>query len=71
MRITKTYLKDILKLSNVWNKVIKFDNYYIRGRMWDDNCWQIVDSKDFDTANIILEFHLQSELINYLYNKLK
>lgn len=50
------------------NKMIAYNGLNIRLRLWDNNSWQIVDSNDFDTANIIKEFRLRDELWEYIKN---
>ena len=48
------------------NEVRSFNGLNIRVRMWDANQWQIVNSPDFDTAQIIKEFRLRDELWSYI-----
>ena len=49
-----------------FNAVREFAGYLIRKRCWDSNPWQIVDSKDFDTANIIKDFYCRDDLWDFI-----
>ncbi len=51
-----------LKELKLWNNCKQINGYNIRRRAWDKNQWQIVDSLDFDTANILEDFYYQKDL---------
>jgi hypothetical protein len=70
MKITLIEIKKAISCKNVWNRNIEFNGFLIRGRMFDVNSWQIVDSLDFNTCNIIKEFYKQDELARYILKEL-
>jgi len=58
---------NILKeLKGLWNCTKLVNGKMIRRQCWAKNQWQIVDSLDFDKANIIAEYFYQTDLAKAL-----
>jgi len=64
MNLTQT-----LKALKIWNTTKEVNGFFIRRRAWDKKQWQIVDSLDFDKANVIEDFYYQKELANRIRTK--
>lgn len=62
----KTQALKALSLKNIWNKTAIVNNIIIRTRMWDENSYQVVDSKDFNSCNVLKSFYYKKELAEYI-----
>lgn len=52
----------IKELKGMFNSTKVINGFIIRRRCWDKNTWQIVDSEDFKTANVLEDFYYQKDL---------
>lgn len=64
-----TQKEAIESLKGMWNSTKEINGVKVRRRCWDNYQWQIVDSMDFKTANIIQKFYYQKEIANFIKNR--
>jgi len=76
--ITKTAIKNELKLDKTWNRIHPCFGLKVATVMWHTaNAWKIVSTDDFDKITdfndktyVVKEFYEQKDLCDYLYNQL-
>lgn len=66
--MNKTHFIELTKYQH--NAVRKIGNLFIREQAWSDTPWQVVDTMNFDTANILEQYHLRMELWDAVKEKI-